>query len=91
MDFIIVTWNKIVCRKMNAYIAKTWNKIVFCKIVECSGCLACLAVTFDCTIPKNWTAVKKKEEKSYIVITINQNWLRCQGFGLKLVSNPATF
>ena len=60
MDFITVTWNKIVCRKMNAYIAKTWNKIVFCKIVECSCCLACSAVAFDYTIPKNWITVKNK-------------------------------
>ena len=48
---------------MNAYIAKKWNKIVFCKIVECSGCLACLGVAFDCTIPKNWTAEKEKKKR----------------------------
>ena len=67
---------------------------MFCKIVECSGCLACSGVAFDCTIPKNWTAEKEKKrerEKSNIVITNNQNQLRCQGFGLKMVSNPTTF
>ena len=89
MDFITATWKKIVWKKMNAYIAKKWNKIVLCKIVECSDCLACSVVAFDWMIPKSWTAVKKKKMKSNIVITINQNRLRCHG--LKMVSNPTTF